>query len=118
MKIKLPQSRAILGYHDFFGEEVQDRLSLIQAICKTNLIAEISGLNYRLKPNNQIHNDYGFKTQDRELLYFSGEQQEIYERYGEMAQKFSRGPGDFPLLFTMLIITRMPPLILNKRLPL
>lgn len=24
MKIKLPQTRPILGYHDFFGEELQD----------------------------------------------------------------------------------------------
>ena len=100
MKVKLPKSRAILGYHDLFGEEPEGRLSLIQNICRTNLIAEISGLNYRLKPNNQLHNDYSVKTQDKELLYFSGEQQEIYERYGKMAQKFVRGPGDYPLLFT------------------
>lgn len=100
MKVKLPKSRAILGYHDLFGEEPEDRLSLIQNICRTNLIAEISGLNYRLKPNNQLHNDYSVKTQDKELVYFSGEQQEIYERYGKMAQKFVRGPGDYPLLFT------------------
>ena len=100
MKVKLPQGKAILGYHDFFGEELQERLALIQHMCRTNLIAEISGLNYRIKPNNQLYNDYNIKTQDRELLYFSGEQRDIYERYGQQAQKLSRGPGDFPLLFT------------------
>lgn len=100
MKIKLPRTRPILGYHDFFDEEIQDRLVLIQNICRKNLIAEIAGLNYRLKPNNKLHNDYSFKSQDRELVYFSGEQKEIYERFGKMAMKFSRGLGDFPLLFT------------------
>lgn len=100
MKIKLPQSRAILCYHDFFGEEHQERLALLYGVCRTNLIAEISGLNYRLKPNNQLYNDYSIQTQDRELLYFSGEQREIYEKYRKIVQKFSRRPGDFPLLFT------------------
>lgn len=100
MKVKLPQSRVIIGYKDLFGEDIEDRLSLIKGICKKHLIAEISGLNYRLKPNKKFEVDYSFKTQDRELVYFSGETRELYEKYGKLAQKFSRGYGDYPLLFT------------------
>lgn len=100
MKVDIPKSKVIIGYEDLFGEYLEDRVSLIKGICKKHLIAEISGLNYRLKPNNRFDADYSFETQDRELLYFSGENRELYEKYGAMAHRFSRSNGDYPLLFT------------------
>jgi len=100
MKVKLPQSKLIVGYKDLCGEDLEDRISTIKGICKKHLIAEISGLNYRLKPNNRLDADYSFETQDRELRYFSGENRKLYEKYGALVQKFSRGKGDYPLLFT------------------
>lgn len=118
MKVKLPQSRAIIGYKDLFGEDLEDRVSLIKGICKKHLIAEISGLNYRLKPNNRFDVDYSFERQDRELLYFSGENRELYEKYGAMAQKFLQGHGNYPLLFTRQSCLFALEEIVNSNIPI
>lgn len=97
----IPKSRVVVGFHDFFANEpLPDRLSLIRAIGKKNLIGEISGLNYRLKPKDRTLNDYSVQSQDRELFYLCAGDQNMYKQYGDLARQFMRGPNDHPLLFT------------------
>ena len=55
MKLKL---QLLLEYKHFFNyEPPSNRLELIKNIPKINLLYEIAGLNYRLKPNNRLKND-------------------------------------------------------------
>lgn len=97
----LPKSRSIIGYEDFFPDApLANRMDLIRQISKSDLIAEISGMNYRLKPNDKKHTDYSLAGQDRELYYFCGGNQSLYRKYGRLARQFARGPEDHPLLFT------------------
>lgn len=95
----LPKSRIIVSYNDFFPDsELPDRLSLIRHISRLDLIGEISGLNYRLKPKDKKHTNYSLAVQDRELHYFCGGNKLLYEKYGGLARKFvNKG---YPLLFT------------------
>lgn len=100
MNVRIPTATAILGYHDLFGETLpQDRLSLIRGICRTQLIAEISGLNYRLKPKDRKFFDKSFDTQDRELTYFCGESKQLFDQYAPLIQKHISG-NRYPLMFT------------------
>ena len=69
----LPTSNIVLGYKDILGTNAPtDRLSLIQNISKDHNIAEIAGLNYRLKGRFSKEVDSSISAQQRELLYFCG----------------------------------------------
>lgn len=100
MTTRIPVATAILGYHDLFqGQFIDDRLGLINGMCKTQLIAEISGLNYRLKPKDKKYFDKSFDTQDRELTYFCGENKPLFDRYAPLVQAHIQG-NRYPLIFT------------------
>jgi hypothetical protein len=114
----LPRSRIIIGYQDLFNEEnPQDRLSLIQGISKIDLMAEISGLNYRLKPNDHKFADYSLSGQDRELFYFCGGNQNLYKKYGRLADTYSKGPNEYPLIFTRQTCLFALEEIVNSNIP-
>jgi hypothetical protein len=73
MSNNIPKVQLILGYKEILGEEPPEhRLSLIEGICKKNLIAEIAGLNYRLKSKTDLQVDTRWETQADELTYFCG----------------------------------------------
>ena len=66
----IPKPQLILGYKEFFKTSPpDDRLSLVSDICKRNLIAELAGLNYRLKPKTSKYHDTSLQKQIDELKY-------------------------------------------------
>ena len=69
---KIPKSNIVLGFKEFYGEDPpENRLSLIEDISRIHILSELCGLNYRLKPKDEIHTDNSFKRQLTELEYFS-----------------------------------------------
>ena len=101
MTVLAPKPQLILGYRHFFQNELSDneRISLIQNICKTNLIFELAGLNYRLKPKNQVQFDNSSKSQIRELKYFT-RTEKLFIKYASKAHNHARPISEFPTLFS------------------
>ncbi len=91
--------RLILDYEMYFGvKPPENRISIIKHICKENILYEITGLNYRLKPKNRILVDDTFETQARELRYFT-RTKELLIKYSSIANKHTKNKIDFPNIF-------------------
>lgn len=70
--MSLPTAQLTLEYETFFGEPTPvERIKLLDGMPKRELLAEISGLNYRLKPKDSIEYDNSYETQVRELKRFA-----------------------------------------------
>lgn len=96
----IPKLKLILEYKHFFdAEPPKNRLDLIKFIPKLRLLYEIAGLNYRLKPYNQLKYDLSFETQANELSYFCPIDQDLYTHYVKIASGFIKGKDDYPLIF-------------------
>lgn len=98
MKLKgsLPTTKLILGYKDVFNGNFQgDRLTLLAGISKIDIIVEISGLNFRLKGRKSKVIDTNFNTQLKELFYFSGKNDQLYEKYARLIDLTTRGREAF-----------------------
>jgi hypothetical protein len=99
MSIAAPKPQLILDYKLFFGvEPPEDRISIIKDISKDSILYEITALNYRLKPKDQIHIDNSFQTQVKELKYFT-QTEELFIKYSKIVQRFIRGKNDYPNIF-------------------
>ncbi|PQJ69252.1 hypothetical protein [Polaribacter butkevichii] len=97
----IPKPQLILGYNEFFSEEVpENRLDIISFIDKKSLIAEFTGLNYRLKPKNRLFYDKTLESQSKELKYFCPIDENLYNDYLKVTEKYSNSSTDFPLIFT------------------
>lgn len=97
----LPVFHQILDYRNIFGDAFpQRRLQILEGICKENLIAEIAGINYRLKPNIREHHDGSFERQVEELGYIFKIDQSRFNYYFNILQKFIRNNRSLPLIFT------------------
>lgn len=96
----IPTAQLILGYKEYFKTDPpKDRLSLVKDICKRNLIAEFSGLNYRLKPNTSKYHNTSLETQIKELQYFCGIDENLHKKYSEIADLYTPNKDDHPLIF-------------------
>jgi hypothetical protein len=96
----LPKPQLILDYKLVFGvEPPTDRLSIIKDISRDSILYEITALNYRLKPKDKIYIDNSFDTQVRELKYFT-QTEELFIKYSNVAEKFTKSENDFPTIFT------------------
>ncbi len=96
----MPKLQLILEYKHFFGVDApENRLRLIQEIPKINLIYEIAGLNYRLKPYNQLRYNISLEKQREELRYFCPIDDTLYRRYAKIASSYSTSQEDYPLIF-------------------
>jgi len=96
----LPKSQLIIGYSDVFGEDPpEDRLSFISNCSKEVIIAEICGLNYRLKPKNNIYQDVSRETQVKELHYFSGNADQIFNYFWQRVRGYFQNEKDYGLIF-------------------
>lgn len=96
----IPKPQLVLGYVEFFNEPPpRDRLSIIATICKRNLIAELSGLNYRLKKKTSKHQDTSLNTQATTLRYFSNNDDFTLKKYSKIAEKYINSKDGFPLIF-------------------
>lgn len=94
-----PKAQLILDYKIYFGEEPpQNRISLIRHISKESILYEIAALNYRLKPKDTVQIDSSFKTQVKELKYFT-QTLEIFNKYSNVAQQFTKSKNDYPIIF-------------------
>lgn len=97
----IPKLQLILEYKHFFNEEPpQDRLELIRHIPKRNILFEIAGLNYRLKPFNQLKYDTTLKTQTDELRYFCPINNNLYDKYRAIFSQYIKDANHFALIFT------------------
>jgi len=96
----IPTAQLVLGYKEYFKTNPpQDRLSILQGICKRNLITEFSGLNYRLKPSTSKYHDTSLETQIKELQYFCGIDENLHKEYSRIADSYTPNKEDHPLIF-------------------
>jgi hypothetical protein len=94
------KTKLILEYKQFFNTEPpENRLDLVKHIPKRNLLYEIAGLNYRLKPYNQLKYDFTLNTQVDELEYFCPIDKELHQHYVRIASRYTKGQDDYPLIF-------------------
>ena len=71
MSSTLPSPQLILNFETFFGRsEPAERLSLLQNLPKREVIAELAGLNYRLKPKDSVDYVSSYEQQVEELRRF------------------------------------------------
>ncbi|HAL80874.1 MAG TPA: hypothetical protein DCO83_00475 [Mucilaginibacter sp.] len=92
MRNALPTSNVILGYKNLLGIDVPaDRLSLIKNISKDHIIAELAGLNYRLKGTFSKEVDSKISSQECELLYFCGKDERLANKYVLLINKLTKG---------------------------
>ncbi len=92
--------KLILDYKHFFNSEPPaNRLELIKHIPKLYLLYEISGLNYRLKPYNQLKYDYSLKIQADELEYFCPIDKKLHKHYVQIASNYTKSEKNYPLIF-------------------
>jgi hypothetical protein len=96
----IPRPQLVLGYKEFFKVSPPlDRLSLVSGVCKRNLIVELAGLNYRLKPKTSKYHDTSLENQIKELKYFCGIDDGLYQRYSKVADYYTVNKNDYPLIF-------------------
>lgn len=96
----VPKAQLVLGYREIFKVAPPiDRLSLVSGICKRNLIVELAGLNYRLKPKNSKHQDTSLQTQAKELRYFCNNDDSTLKTYTKVAHTYTKSKTDYPLIF-------------------
>ncbi len=92
--------KLILEYKHFFNSEPpENRLDLIKHIPKLQLLYEIAGLNYRLKPYNQLKYDLSLETQANELEYFCPIDKDLHRHYVQIASGYTKSKDDYPLIF-------------------
>ncbi|RZJ57131.1 MAG: hypothetical protein EOO55_04005 [Hymenobacter sp.] len=71
MSSTLPSPQLILDFETFFGRsEPAERLSLLRNLPKREIIAELAGLNYRLKPKDSVEYVSSYEQQEEELKRF------------------------------------------------
>lgn len=96
----LPNLKLILEYKHFFNSEPpENRLDLVKHIPKLQLLYEIAGLNYRLKPYNQLKYDLSLETQANELEYFCPIDKDLHRHYVQIASGYTKSKDDYPLIF-------------------
>lgn len=95
-----PKPQLILEYSHFFGKNInENRLDLIKGISKKHILFEIAGLNYRLKPNNQLKYDTSWETQLKELTYFCPIDPQLLNYYISVSLRHFNIKGDHPIIF-------------------
>lgn len=100
MRLSLPRPQLILEYEQFYGAPPPlDRLEIIKNVPTQALLYELAGLNYRLKPKNELHFNDSLDFQIKELQYFL-KNNTIYRKYAEVAEKYSKSKQEYPLFFT------------------
>jgi len=100
MKQNLPKPQLILEYEHFYGEPPPlDKLDIIKNVPTQALLYEIAGLNYRLKPKNEVYFNNSLEFQIKELQYFLKDNT-IYRNYAAVAERYSKSKQDYPLFFT------------------
>jgi len=100
MSIAIPRAQIILDYESFFGKNPpNNRISLIKDISKEHILFEIVALNHRLKPQYKIKSDTSFKTQLRELKYFTQVDYNLYNEYASTVYKYYKNNNDYPVVF-------------------
>lgn len=106
IRVEIPEIAMTVDYEMIFKSNppssVEERIALIKHIPKINLISELASLNYRLRKFDESEYKYDSKTQYEELLYFCGEDVNVYETYrSEIIEYFkSKGYKNFyPVIF-------------------
>jgi hypothetical protein len=93
-----------IGYEQIFGKACENRLDFVKSIPRRHLIAEIAGLNHRLKSAVEKEFKSGLNDQLKELEYFCGGDKKVLSRYyfevKQIHQKLQgRKGGGTPLIF-------------------
>ena len=95
-KSSVPTSSVLIGYKDLFELKTKtQRIDLLKGVCKTHIIAELAGLNYRIKGYKNKILDTNFETQQDELFYFCGKNEIIYKKYAHILDLKIKGRKSF-----------------------
>ncbi len=101
MSNTIPTSQLILGYKDVFRKDPSsDRIGMLSGMCRDQLIAEISRLNYALKPKETKHQDTTLNTQKEQLFYMCGENIHLHNEYLALLKGIPMSKNDYPIFFT------------------
>lgn len=103
---EIPSTALTVDYEMIFESSapssVEERIELIKHIPKICLISEFASLNYRLRKFDESEYKYDSKTQYDELLYFCGEDVEIYKTYRKKIIDYFQNKGYqncYPVIF-------------------
>ena len=95
-----PKPQLILDYKIFFNQDPpENRLDLIKDTPTEALLYELVGLNYRLKPKNEIHINDSLDFQAVTLEYFLKDN-DLFRKYAGVAEKYTKDKNDYPHIFT------------------
>lgn len=98
--MNLPKPQLILEYAHFYNDPLpENRLDIIANIPTEPLLYEIAALNYRLKPKTEVQFNGSLEFQIKELQYFLKDIV-LYRKYAAVAERFTKGKYNYPLLFT------------------
>ncbi|MET0636145.1 MAG: hypothetical protein ABWZ25_08945 [Chitinophagaceae bacterium] len=96
-----PTTQAILGYSEFFDQVTPENpLQLVAHFDRQSLIAELAGLNYRLRPKTELFYDVDVPGQLAQLSHFCGYNQQIFNAYSTRYKSLFTPDEKWPLLFT------------------
>ena len=83
-----PTAYLILGYEHFFDNPyLGDRETLLKGICKRQLLYELIGINYRLKPSTSLGFNTGKQLQQDLLHYILDDDESIIKKANEKIDK-------------------------------
>lgn len=74
-------------------------MDIIKDVPTEALLFELTALNYRLKPKNEVHINDSLQFQIDELQYFT-KTKELLFQYSKVAEKYTKSEKDYPLIFT------------------
>ena len=94
---EIPSPMIVVDYEMFFETPppatVEERVELIKHIPKICLILEFASLNYRLKKWDESSYNCDKETQQKELLYFCGENDSTYKYYSDKIANYFKDNG-------------------------
>lgn len=101
--MKKPQVKPqlILDFHHFYDEEIPlNRLEILNGVNKLDVLIELAGINYKLKPTKSIVNDSSLKKQIEILEYFCINNNKLFLKISKIANNYTENQHNFPLIFT------------------
>lgn len=99
----IPKSQTIIGFKGLFNQKApENRLNLIRTLCKSTILGEIAGLNYRIKPRDTVYQDYSLKTQQEQLLFMCGSNRYLFAKYFRSLAPYWSDPNSkhYPIIFS------------------
>lgn len=99
---KIPvKPQLILDFYHFYEENIpNNRLDILKGINRLDVLIELAGINYKLKPTKSIINDSSLSKQIEILDYFCINNDALFFQISKIAEKHTINKNHYPLIFT------------------